>query len=129
MNIVGDKVEVKKSASQIFNLASTPEAFEKFMPDNKVKFEKTDNGFVFGLSGMPEIALKISEATPNSKVVLSSAKESLDFDLILNIEEKSTTESYVQFVFEGKFNPFISMMVEKPLKNFIKTLTEKVAQI
>ena len=39
------------------------------------------------------------------------------------------TQTEVQMLFEGKFNPFIKMMVEKPLQNFINTLTDKIEQL
>ena len=129
MNIKGDKVAVNKSASEIYEKASNPEGYKDFLPSNVSKFEADENGFFFAIEGMPEIGLKIKEKTPNSKVIFTSAKDSIQFDLNLLIDEVSDTESQVQIVFDGHFNPFISMMIEKPLKNFIQTLTKGIAQM
>ncbi len=129
MNITGEKTLVNKSAEEIYSLTSQPAEYEKFMPESIEKFEANEDGFVFALKGMPEIGLKIKEKVPNSKVVLTSAKESLSFDLSLFIEKVTDTSCEIQFIFDGKFNMFISAMVEKPLKNFIKSLTEGIASL
>ena len=39
------------------------------------------------------------------------------------------TQTEVQLLFEGKFNPFLKMMVEKPLQNFINSLTDKIESL
>ncbi|MDR1876314.1 MAG: SRPBCC family protein [Flavobacteriaceae bacterium] len=129
MNITGEKTLVNKSAEEIYSLASQPREYSKFLPENVDKFEANDTGFIFALKGMPEIALKLKEKVPASKVVLTSAKESLKFDLSLFIKKISDTSCEVQFVFDGKFNMFIATMVEKPLKNFIKSLTEGISKL
>lgn len=129
MNIKGEKILVNKSAEDIYTLASKPSEFKKFMPETIDKFEADEDGFVFALKGMPEIALKMKERIPYSKIVLSSAKETLNFDLSLLIDQVTDSSSEVQFTFDGKFNMFISAMVEKPLKNLIKALTEGVTKI
>mgnify|MGYP006971138866 FL=1 len=60
---------------------------------------------------------------------MKSASSSLEFELkgLMNAVNENQTE--VQLVFDGKFNPFIKMMVEKPLKNFIDSLTDKIEQL
>lgn len=49
------------------------------MPDGLQKFESREDGFKFGLQGMPEIALKIDEVY--AEAVLKSASSSLEFAL------------------------------------------------
>ena len=98
------------------------------MPESLQNFEVRDNGFKFGLKGMPEIALKIDEVTEN-QVLLSSASSSLDFLLKGTMNAVNENQTEVQLLFEGKFNPFIKMMVEKPLQNFINTLTDNIEKL
>lgn len=129
MNITGDKVTVNKSIEDVYALVSEPGSYKKIMPSTIDKFETNDQGFVFALKGMPEIALKFKEKVPNTKVVLTSAKDSLTFDLSVFIEKITDTSSKVQFTFDGKFNMFILAMVEKPLRNFIKSLTEGIGNL
>ena len=125
MNLEGRKIIVNKSSKELSDLLRTPENYKNFMPDGLQKFESREDGFKFGLQGMPEIALKIDEVT-EEKAVLKSASSSLDFTLTATLKPLNENQTEVQMLFEGKFNPFIKMMVEKPLQNFINTLTDKI---
>ena len=98
------------------------------MPEGLQKFETSADGFKFGLKGMPEIALKIDNVS-DKEVVLKSASSSLDFALTGTMNPLNENQTEVQLLFDGKFNPFIKMMVEKPLQNFINSLTDKIEQL
>jgi hypothetical protein len=65
----------------------------------------------------------------DKKVVLKSASSSLDFSLTGNINPINENQTEVQLLFDGNFNPFIKMMVEKPLQSFINALTDKIEQL
>ncbi|RQP08792.1 MAG: SRPBCC family protein [Chryseobacterium sp.] len=126
MKLEGRKVTVNKPASELTDLLKSPENYRQLMPDSLSTFNATDDGFTFELKGMPKIALKIADLKENEKVVLKSASSSLDFQLEGLMNPISETQTEVQLLFEGKFNPFIKMMVEKPLQNFINALTDKL---
>jgi carbon monoxide dehydrogenase subunit G len=106
-----------------------PEDYKNLMPDSLTSFEHREDGFKFGLKGMPEVALKIAELEEDKKVVLKSASSSLDFSLTGNINPINENQTEVQLLFDGNFNPFIKMMVEKPLQSFINALTDKIEQL
>jgi carbon monoxide dehydrogenase subunit G len=125
MNLEGRKIIVNNSAKELSELLKTPDNYKQFMPDGLQKFESREDGFKFGLQGMPEIALKIDEVT-DTKAVLKSASSSLEFALTAALNPLNENQTEVQMLFEGKFNPFIKMMVEKPLQNFINSLTDKI---
>ena len=128
MNLEGRKIVVNKSAAELVQMLKNPEDYRSLMPETLQNFEARGDGFKFGLKGMPEIALKIDEVT-EKQVVLKSASSSLDFSLtgVMNPINENQTE--VQLLFEGKFNPFIKMMVEKPLNNFLGTLTDNLEKL
>ena len=128
MNLEGRKIIVNKSSSELAEMLKKPEDYKDLMPDGLQKFEVKDNWFKFGLNGMPEIALKI-ENVSDKEVVLKSASSSLDFALTGTMNPVSENQTEVQLLFDGKFNPFIKMMVEKPLQNFINSLTDKIEQL
>lgn len=125
MNLEGRKIIVNKSSKELSELLKNPENYKDFMPDGLNKFESRADGFKFGLQGLPEIALKLQEVT-EEKAVLKSASSSLDFALTATLKPINENQTEVQMLFEGKFNPFIKMMVEKPLQNFINTLSDKM---
>lgn len=128
MNLEGRKIVVNKSAEELVNLLKNPEDYKSLMPESLQSFEVRDNGFKFSLKGMPEIALKIEEVT-ESQVILKSASSSLDFTLKGAMNAINENQTEVQLLFEGKFNPFIKMMVEKPLQNFMNSLTDNIEKI
>lgn len=128
MNLEGRKIIVNKSVSELVEMLKQPENYRNLMPNSLNKFDATENGFKFGLTGMPEIALKIEEVT-SEKVVLKSASSSLDFALTGTMNPIKEDQTEVQLLFDGKFNPFIKMMVEKPLQNFINSLTDNIEKI
>lgn len=128
MNLEGRKIIVNKSSSELAGMLKNPQDYKDLMPESLQNFEAREDGFKFGLKGMPEIALKI-ENVSEKEVVLKSASSSLDFTLTGTMNPVSESQTEVQLLFEGKFNPFIKMMVEKPLQNFINSLTDKIEQL
>lgn len=128
MNLEGRKIIVNKSVAELVEMLNKPEDYKTLMPDSLQSFETRDNGFKFSLKGMPEIALKIEEVT-DSQVVLKSASSSLDFALRGTMAPVSDSQTEIQLLFDGNFNPFIKMMVEKPLQNFINSLTDNIEKL
>lgn len=128
MNLEGRKIVLNKPVSEIVELLKNPANYEQIMPEGLQKFEAVSDGFKFALKGMPEIALKLGEITEN-RAVLRSASSSLDFELVTQLNALSENQTEAQMFFEGKFNPFIKMMVEKPLQNFMTALTDKIEQL
>ncbi|MFC0343449.1 MULTISPECIES: SRPBCC domain-containing protein [Epilithonimonas] len=128
MNLEGRKIIVNKSSSELAGMLKNPQDYKDLMPEGLQSFEAREDGFKFGLKGMPEIALKIDNVS-DKEVVLKSASSSLDFALTGSMNALNENQTEVQLLFEGKFNPFIKMMVEKPLQNFINSLTDKIEQL
>ena len=128
MNLEGRKIVVNKSREDLVAMLKKPEDYRHLMPESLQNFEAREDGFKFGLKGMPEIALKI-ENVSDDQVVLKSASSSLEFSLIGNLADAGDNKTEVQLLFEGEFNPFIKMMVEKPLQNFINALTDNLEKL
>ena len=130
MNLERPKVNVEKSAQELFDLLTDVKNFEKLMPDNIAKFEVIgEDAFIFGLKGMPEIKLKMKEKVAPSKVVLGAASDKLPFTLIANIDAVSDVSSAVKLDFEGDFNPMMAMMIKGPIGKFIETLASNMGKL
>jgi len=130
MTLESPKVIVEKSAEYLFKQLSEVKNFEKLMPENIAKFEVLgDDIFNFGLSGMPEIKLRMKEGIPNSKVVLNAASEKLPFSLIAKIDSVSENSSEVKLDFEGDFNPMMAMMIKGPISKFLETLASNMYKL
>lgn len=128
MNLEGRKIKVNKSSDQLLELLKNPEEYKHLMPDSLTSFETRPDGFKFGLKGMPEVGLQIASIN-STEVVLKSSSSSLDFSLKGQMNPSGESQTEVQLFFEGNFNPFIKMMVEKPLQSFINALTDKLEQL
>jgi carbon monoxide dehydrogenase subunit G len=129
MNIDGNTVSLEKTQEELFNFFSNLTNFEKIMPANINKFEVDGDSFLFGLPGMPEIRLVLSEKTAFSHVTLGAASSKLPFTLAANITKVEENKSEVTLSFVGDFNPMMTMMIKKPLTKFVETLTENIGKL
>ena len=130
MNLESPKINIDKTPQEVFDFLGNVENFEKLMPENISKFEVLEEGkFLFALKGMPEIVLKLKESTPPNTVVLGAASDKLPFTLTGNIQEIETGKSEAQLVFEGSFNPMMSMMIKGPIGKFVNTLAENMSNL
>ena len=130
MNLESPRVTVGKSAQELFDLLSDVRNFEKLMPEKIAKFEVLDDdSFVFGLSGMPEIKLKMKEKVAPTKLVLGAASDKLPFTLEADINPLSENSSNVQLLFEGEFNAMMAMMIKGPIGKFIETLAVNMPKL
>ena len=129
MKLEGRKIVVNKSADQLVEMLKNPEDYKALMPDSLQNFEARDNGFKFGLKGMPEIKLKKKEQTPFSKVVLGAASDKLPFTLTADLNAISENVTELQLYFEGEFNAMMAMMIKGPIGKFIETLANNMHKL
>ncbi|EDM45203.1 hypothetical protein SCB49_03744 [unidentified eubacterium SCB49] len=121
---------VNKSASEMCDFLANAKNFEQLMPENISKFEMIrENGFLFALIGMPEIALEVKEIEAPNKVVLGAISDKIPFNLTANIKEVDAENCTVDLEFTGKFNAMMKMMVKGPVSKFIDTLSENIEKV
>lgn len=130
MNLESPKVTVEKSSEYLYTQLSDVKNFEKLMPENIAKFEVLgDDIFNFGLSGMPEIKLRLKEGIPYSKINLAAASDKLPFTLVATIDSISENSSEVQLHFDGEFNAMMAMMIKGPISKFIESLATNMQKL
>jgi ribosome-associated toxin RatA of RatAB toxin-antitoxin module len=130
MNLESPKSIIEKPAQYMFDALCEVKNYEKLMPDSIAKFEVTsEDAFIFGLKGMPEIKLRMKEKHATNKVVLGAASDKLPFTLTANIEIVSDYSSEIQLFFEGEFNAMMAMMIKGPISNFLKSLSENMIKL
>ena len=130
MNISTDTIKVSKSAEYVFKILSNPLKFKGLMPDNLDTFNVADDSeqFEFCLKGLPVIKMKYETKTPFKKIEMVS-NSTIQFKLCFEIEEIDETNSGVEIIFEGNFNPMISMIAKQPLQKFIDILGKNVSEL
>jgi ribosome-associated toxin RatA of RatAB toxin-antitoxin module len=130
MNLESQKVIVEKPAQHMFDALCEVKNYEILMPDSIAKFEViSEEAFIFGLKGMPEIKLRMKEKNAINSVVLGAASDKLPFTLTANIETVSENSSEIQLFFEGEFNAMMAMMIKGPISNFLKSLSENMIKL
>ena len=130
-NIVTEQKKVAYSADQIFQFISNFNHFKQLLPEDKVEdWQSTEESCSFKIKGMTTLGLKLGDVEKPSKIVmLSDGKVPFKFHLDVNIQEVDSDNSMVHIEFEGDINPFMKMMVEKPLTNFFNMLVDKLSKL
>lgn len=130
MQLNSKKVTVQKSADALCDFLADVKNFEVLMPENINKFEVIrDNAFVFGLKGMPEIALEVKEVERPNKIVLGAISDKLPFTLTADIKQETEEKSTVELIFDGEFNAMMAMMIKGPISKFIDTLASNLEKL
>ena len=121
---------INKSNKETFEFLSDLKNFEQLMPDSIQKFEVlSDDRFLFGLKGMPEIVLERKNQTEFSQLVLGAASDKLPFTLTADIKALEENTSNITLSFDGKFNAMMAMMIKAPITNFMGTLSENLSKL
>lgn len=119
------------SPEQLFAFLEDMNNFEQLMPEGKIeKWESSKDQCEFNIKGMARIGLKKESATPPNKICVASfGKVPFTFKLDIHLKEQADQQTEVSIVFNGDINPFMKMMVEKPLTNFFNFLVTKAAEV
>ena len=123
-----ETVVVQKPAKEVFGFFSDFSSFQKLMPQQVVDWVLDEEGCSFKIKGMASLGLKYESKTPYSEVVMvSKGKTPFDFRIIIQITDAGNACS-VKLSLEAELNPFLKMMAEKPLTNFLNLLAEKLKE-
>jgi|SaaInl1SG_22_DNA_1037389.scaffolds.fasta_scaffold00918_11 hypothetical protein len=129
MKIDSEKVLVNANAETIFEFVKNPRNFEELLPKDNIKdFEADDKSCSFKVQGGIVITLVQDTLEPFSKIVMKSGEKSpFPFDLNINMKAlENQTEGFIHF--DGKVNPFLKMMVQKPLTNLFNYMSTQLKE-
>ena len=130
LNIESEISEINTSAEKTFAFLCSMDNWKELMPQQVTKWESSPEACSFVLGGMATIALRISEKTPNSILLLKSeGKSPFPFELRVKLDETGPASCKVQLLFNGDMNTMMRMMAEKPLTNFFTYLSHKMRGI
>ena len=87
VRIESEKVEVNKSATEIYTFLSDFNNFQRLMPPQVTEWKSTTDECSFNINGMATIGMKIIEKTPHSNIKISSnGKVPFDFTLTISLQ-------------------------------------------
>lgn len=128
--IESDKVEVNGSAEKVFNFLADLNNHEKLMPSQVSNWQSSTDECSYTLNGMATIGMKVTEKTPNSKIIIGShGKVPFDFTLTTTIEDAGNDKCMAQMTFEADLNPMMKMMVGGPMGKFFNYMASKLNSV
>lgn len=128
--IESKRVRIARSAEVLHGFLQDMGNFQQILPQDRISDWKSDGrSCSFKVQGAATIGLELDGGTPNSLVRMKSTDRSpFPFTLTVHLEEKDGATEAFQ-IFEADLNPFIKMMVEKPLKHLFDHIADKMVAL
>ncbi|MBZ0205118.1 MAG: hypothetical protein K8H89_02255 [Flavobacteriales bacterium] len=129
-SIQSKQVDIPRPASELYSFLQDMHNFQQLLPQDRISDWKSDGkSCSFKVQGAATIGLELDGGTPNSLVRMKSTDRSpFAFTLNVHLDEKEGATTAYQ-LFEADLNPFIKMMVEKPLKNLFDHIADKMVAL
>lgn len=128
MTIESNKEEINKPINNVFDYLSDLNNYEVLFPQDKIEnWQSTNDDCSFKIKGATVIDFKIVEKNTHESIVLKSGDKSpFEFTLTIHLNNENEVKTIGYNVFEAKVNPFLKMMIEKPLTNLFNHLTSSL---
>ena len=129
--IESKEVEISSPKEKIFDFLSDFTNFSLLVPDKVENWKATKEKCSFKVTGLSDFGMEISKITPYSSIEIVNDKEiSTPFSFTFNWDFNPINDSKtkVRSFFNLDINPMMSMMVKKPLQNFMDILVDKLKE-
>lgn len=129
-NIDSKQVEVSCSPAEVFEYLTDINNFQELLPKDKISnWESDTTQCSFRIQGTVTLSIKLKESTPNTVINLTNGEKTpFPFTLDVFIEEVENGAK-VRQEFKGEINPFLKMMVEKPLANLFDYIADRLVKV
>jgi carbon monoxide dehydrogenase subunit G len=129
MKIESKTVRVNASQSDVFSYVSDLNNFKELLPMDKISdWESREDFCSFKIKGTATIDLHKETVEEPSKIGLKGGEKApfpLSLDIFLNDVDGETE---VHQKIHAEVNPFLKMMVEKPLTNLFDFIAERLKE-
>ncbi len=124
------EVEIAKPAQELYDFVKDMNNFQQLLPQERISEWKSDGASCsFKVQGAATIGLQLDGGTPPNLLKLKATERSpFPFTLDVHLKEDGGVTKVSQ-VFEADLNPFIKMMVEKPLKALFDHIADRMKVI
>ncbi|MCB0771131.1 MAG: hypothetical protein KDC00_12090 [Flavobacteriales bacterium] len=128
--IESKEVEISKPAQELYTFLQDMNNFEQLLPEGRISEWTSDRtSCSFKVQGAATIGLQLDGGTPPGHLKLKATERS-PFPFTLDVfmsETGGVTKAKQEF--NADLNPFIKMMVEKPLKNLFDHIADRMKAI
>jgi len=127
MKITSPQTRVNLPASKLFEMAGNLRNFTCYMSDQVKDINVSKDTCTFTIENLAQITLKILEKTPFNQIrYVAENSQNIPLFLTLNYAAVSENETEVEVEIDMDIPIFLKPVVQKPLENFVKTLSEKI---
>lgn len=128
--IESKEVSVSAPISTCYNFLLDLNNYELLLPQDKVShWESTEKECSFKIQNTYKLSLIYKESTPETSVLVVSGPDSpFKFELHINLEENDGRTN-AQLVCNADINPFLKMMVQKPLNNLFDYMADRLVKV
>jgi carbon monoxide dehydrogenase subunit G len=129
-NIESKQVKVSCSPTEVFDYLTDINNFQELLPKDKISnWESTSTECSFRIQGTVTLSIKHVKSTPHTVINLTNG-EKTPFPFTLDIFlDQIETGTKVRQEFKGEINPFLKMMVEKPLANLFDYIADRLVKV
>ena len=125
--IESKKVNVNCSQEECFEFLTNMNNYELLLPKKNISdWQSDEKTCSFKIQNTYKLVLEHVSDTPHSQIHIKSGSGSpFKFTLNVNLEDGETTVA--QLICDADINPFLKMMVKKPLNNLFDYMAERIA--
>lgn len=123
-------VEIAKPAQELYTFLQDMNNFQQLLPRERISDWKSDgNSCSFKVQGAATIGLQLDGGTePNHVRMKATERSPFPFTLDVHLDEQNgVTKAYQEF--NAELNPFIKMLVEKPLQNLFDHIADRMVTV
>lgn len=127
--IESQQTVIRCQPQKVYDFLSNFDHFTTLLPDQVANWHSTGDSCSFEVKGLATLGLRITSKTPFSRIIMAGeGKLPFGFTFETSIQETGPQESRVQLVIVAEMNPFIAVMAEKPLQNFVDMLLPRLKE-
>ena len=127
MKISSPQTRVNLPVDKLFKMASNCQNFVHYMTDHVKDVSATEDSCTFTIENIAKVTLKILEKKPDTLIrFVAENDKNIPFFLDLNFNVISENETDVEANLEVDIPLLLRPVLQKPLKNFMETLSEKL---
>jgi len=128
MLISSPKTRVKQNITKLFELTNNCRNFAHYLNSDQVKdMNVTEDSCSFTIENITTVNLKVLEKIPHSDIrFVAENDKNIPLFISLHFTPISETETDVEASLDIEIPVILKPLVQKPLENFMKTISEKI---
>jgi carbon monoxide dehydrogenase subunit G len=127
--IESKKTIINCQPQKVYDFLINFDNFTRLLPEQVENWQTSGDSCSFEIKGLATLGLRITEKIPFTFInMVAEGKLPFGFTLGTFIGEHDAQQCQVQLIIDADMNPFIAMMAEKPLQNFVDMLLPKLKE-